>query len=133
MKGAGFCLLYQGFYYIKVYYIKSRVYTNTDSYTSTIDKPLFCALCTLINPSNPISLDYSNCMQYFEYGIKKNGNYYIQKNNSIIQVYCQFDGMGYENCQDYFNNAYNESGYYWLYVNDISFKVYCDFSTGNAS
>ena len=72
-------------------------------------------------------------MQYFEYGIKKNGNYYIQKNNSIIQVYCQFDGMGYENCQDYFNNAYNESGYYWLYVNDISFKVYCDFSTGNAS
>ena len=51
-------------------------------------------------------------MQYFEYGIKKNGNYYIQKNNSIIQVYCQFDGMGYENCQDYFNNAYNESGYY---------------------
>ena len=72
-------------------------------------------------------------MQYFEYGIKKNGNYYILKNNSIIQVYCQFDGMGYENCQDYFNNAYNESGYYWLYVNDISFKVYCDFSTGNAS
>ena len=90
-------------------------------------------ICTLINPSNSISLDYSNCMQYFEYGIKKNGNYYIQKNNSIIQVYCQFDGMGYENCQDYFNNAYNESGYYWLYVNDISFKVYCDFSTGNAS
>ena len=72
-------------------------------------------------------------MQYFEYGIKQNGNYYIQKNNSIIQVYCQFDGMGYENCQDYFKNAYNESGYYWLYVNDISFKVYCDFSTGNAS
>ena len=26
MKGAGFCLLYQGFYYIKVYYIKARVY-----------------------------------------------------------------------------------------------------------
>ena len=50
-------------------------------------------------------------MQYFEYGIKKNGNYYIQKNNSIIQVYCQFDGMGYENCQDYFNNAYNRFVY----------------------
>ena len=26
MKGAGFCLLYQGFYYIEVYYIESRVY-----------------------------------------------------------------------------------------------------------
>ena len=31
MKGAGFCLLYQGFYYIKVYYIKSRVYLFTCS------------------------------------------------------------------------------------------------------
>ena len=28
MKGAGFCLLYQGFYYIEVYYIKSRVNTR---------------------------------------------------------------------------------------------------------
>ena len=26
IKGAGFCLLYQGFYYIEVYYIESRVY-----------------------------------------------------------------------------------------------------------
>ena len=26
MKGAGFCLLYQGFYYIEVYYIESRVH-----------------------------------------------------------------------------------------------------------
>ena len=69
-------------------------------------------------------------MQYFEYGITKSGYFYIQENNSISQVYCQFDGIGYENCQDYFDNAYNESGYYWIYLNDVNFKVYCDFTTG---
>ena len=32
MKGAGFCLLYQGFYYIEVYYIESRVYYVKSSF-----------------------------------------------------------------------------------------------------
>ena len=33
-------------------------------------------------------------MQYFEQGITKNGYYYMkQENNSISQVYCEFDGM----------------------------------------
>ena len=39
-------------------------------------------------------LDYHNCMQYFQNGITKNGYFYIQENNSISQVYCEFEGMG---------------------------------------
>ena len=34
-------------------------------------------------------------MHYFEQGITKNGYYYMkQENNSISQVYCEFEGMG---------------------------------------
>ena len=32
-------------------------------------------------------------MQYFEQGITKNGYYYMQENNSISQVYCEFEGI----------------------------------------
>ena len=39
MKGAGFCLLYQGFYYIEVYYIESWVYSWLLSATSSIFHP----------------------------------------------------------------------------------------------
>ena len=37
MKGAGFCLLYQGFYYIEVYYIESRVYYQNMPFFTKID------------------------------------------------------------------------------------------------
>ena len=37
--------------------------------------------------------DFHSCMQYFEQGITKNGYYYMQENNSISRVYCDFEGM----------------------------------------
>ena len=42
---------------------------------------------------NLLYIDFHSCMQYFEQGITKNGYYYMQENNSISRVYCEFEGM----------------------------------------
>ena len=42
---------------------------------------------------NLLYIDFHSCMQYFEQGITKNGYYYMQENNSISRVYCDFEGM----------------------------------------
>ena len=47
MKGAGFCLLYQGFYYKEVYYIEPRVYIKILYYLSIVYPKILLMMNTL--------------------------------------------------------------------------------------
>ena len=48
MKGAGFCLLFQGFYYIEVYYIESRVYLQKKVNNNYLHLPFLLCLVVAI-------------------------------------------------------------------------------------
>ena len=86
----------------------------------------------ILNNHKSFFLDYKNCRKYFDEGNTRTGNYYITKNGTIHQVYCDMLAINKTNCADYLDSGFNSSGIYNVYVDEIenTFQVNCIFENG---
>ena len=75
-------------------------------------------------------LDYENCRNYFDEGNTKTGHYYIQRNGTIQQVYCDMLAINKTNCADYFESGFRASDIYNVYTNGNTIQVNCIFENG---